>query len=189
MNGQPPARPRRPSECPAGPAAPHPARARRPGRASGAPAFCGPGRAGRPGHGGRQGRGHHAQEVAEKPPTESTMDPYWGRQTFQYKTEEPAPPPEEKKPVDTTAPEMAALRRQMSAIQQELEALKNRKTPATAVKPADKGGQPVRVTPAPTQFITHAEPKEDAGGRLEGPTYTSHGQRLSFSERLKVECE
>ena len=49
-----------------------------------------------------------------KTATESTMDPYWGRQTFQYKTEDPPVPPEEKKPVDTTAPELAAVRRQMT---------------------------------------------------------------------------
>ena len=46
-----------------------------------------------------------------------------------------------KKPVDTTASELAALRRQMNAIQQELEALKNRKT-TTVTKQGDKGGHP-----------------------------------------------
>ena len=96
----------------------------------------------------------------EKPPTESTMDPYWVRQTFQYKTEEPAPPPEEKKPVDTTAPEMAALRRQMAAIQQELEALKNRKTPATAVKHGGQGRAAARVRPRrPPSLLPMPNPK------------------------------
>ena len=76
-----------------------------------------------------------------KAATESTMDPYWGRQTFQYKTEEPPVPPEEKKPVDTITPELAALRRQMTALQQELELLKQRKTTTTVVNQGDKGGQ------------------------------------------------
>jgi type IV secretion system protein VirB10 len=96
------------------------------------------------------------------------MDPYWGRQTFQYKTEEPAPPPEEKKPVDTITPELAALRRQLTALQQELELLKQRKTTTTTViNQGDTGGQRApavqRSTPAPTQFIAHAAPKDPAG--------------------------
>ena len=108
------------------------------------------------------------------------MDPYWGRQTFQYKTEEPAPPARgPKRPVDTITPELAALRRQMTALQQELELLKQRKTTTTVVKQGDKGAPPQRATPAPTQFISHAAPKDvrrrDAGraGLRLGPRHLS----------------
>ena len=61
-------------------------------------------------------------KTPQKASTESTMDPYWGRQTFQYKTEEPPVPPEEKQARRyDQRPSWPALRRQMTALQQELE--------------------------------------------------------------------
>ena len=103
MNGQPPAARAGPAERPARPAAPPTSGQARLDRPLAGAHSGRPGGARRRGHGGRQGRGHHADQDPPKAATESTMDPYWGRQTFQYKTEEPAVPPEEKKPVDTTA--------------------------------------------------------------------------------------
>jgi type IV secretion system protein VirB10 len=125
-----------------------------------------------------------------KASTESTMDPYWGRQTFQYKTEEPPVRPEEPKPVDTTGQELAALRRQMTAIQQELEALKNRKTTTTVVKQGDKGGQLARAAPAPTQFISHAAPKEAGDEKPGMPTYVlAPGTFLPCAVETKMNSE
>ena len=121
-----------------------------------------------------------------KTATESTMDPYWGRQTFQYKTEDPPVPPEEKKPVDTTASELAAVRRQMNAIQQELEALKNRKT--TVTRQGNTGGQ--RAAPAPTQFISHTVPKDAEGEPRGAPTYVlAPGTFLPCAVETKMNSE
>jgi type IV secretory pathway VirB10-like protein len=134
-------------------------------------------------------------KTAQKASTESMMDPYWGRQTFQYKTEEAAPPPEEKKPVDTITPELAALRRQMNALQQELELLKQRKTTTTTVlNQGDKGGQraPVvqRSAPAPTQFIAHALPKDQDGEKPLTPAYVlAPGTFLPCTVETKMNSE
>jgi type IV secretion system protein VirB10 len=91
--------------------------------------------------------------------TESTMDPVWGRQTFQYKAEETPSPLEPKPPLDTIGPELARLRAELAALKLELEGLKNRKTTTTVINQGEKGAAkqaPVhRPTPAPLLFAAH----------------------------------
>ena len=101
-----------------------------------------------------------------------------------------AVPPEEHKPVDTIGPELAALRRQMTALQQELELLKQRKTTTTVVNQGDKGGQPPRATPAPTQFIAHAAPKDAAVQTSGAPAYVlAPGTFLPCAVETKMNSE
>jgi type IV secretory pathway VirB10-like protein len=107
--------------------------------------------------------------------TESTMDPTWGRQTFQYKAEEPVLPPEPKPPVDTISPELAAIKRGMAALQQELEALKQRKTTTTIINQGEKGGTRTatipRSAPAPLLFVSHNISKDAPPPASAIPTY------------------
>jgi type IV secretory pathway VirB10-like protein len=106
--------------------------------------------------------------------TENTMDPYWARQTFEYKREEPPPPATPKPPEDTISPELAGLRREQAALRAELELLKSRKPLSPAVPQKGGGTQAVsqkaaapRAVPAPTQMIAHAV-AQDAQGETRG---------------------
>ena len=96
-------------------------------------------------------------------PTESTMEPTWGRQTFQYKAEEPVLPPEPKPPADTISPELVRLRNELAAMRQDIEGLKNRKT-TTVVNTGEKGAARTatmpRARPAPLLFVSHDISKE-----------------------------
>ena len=47
---------------------------------------------------------HWQSKAPTAGPVENTMEPHWGRQTFQYKAEEPVAPPPPKPPVDTISP-------------------------------------------------------------------------------------
>ena len=73
-------------------------------------------------------------------PTESTMEPTWGRQTFQYKAEEPVLPPEPKPPADTISPELVRLRDELAAMRQDIEGLKNRKTTTSGQQWGERRG-------------------------------------------------
>jgi type IV secretory pathway VirB10-like protein len=107
----------------------------------------------------------HRQSKAPKATlTGSTMEPAWGRQTFQYKAEEPVLPPEPKTPVDTMSPELARLRAELAAMRQEIEGLKNRKTTTTVINNGEKGAARTatvpRAMPAPMLFVSHDISKE-----------------------------
>jgi type IV secretion system protein VirB10 len=93
------------------------------------------------------------------------MEPYWGRQTFQYKAQEPILPPEPARPVDITGAELAALRGKLGNLEAEIAALKNRKTTTTIIhQGGDKGSAKTptvsRLEPAPLLFAAHDLSKE-----------------------------
>ena len=107
-------------------------------------------------------------------PTESTMEPSWGRQTFQYKAEEPLLPPAPTPPVDTLSPELARLRAELGALKQDLEGLKNRKTPTVVTTSATKAAAPPPrppATPAPLLFVAHDLRKEAHAAVPKVPEY------------------
>ena len=88
--------------------------------------------------------------------TESSTNPGWTAAQLHYekpemKAEAPAPPP-----LDPYAAEMARIRALLLQMQAELEALKNRKSPAatTVVKEAPKP-EPAKKLPAPLLFVEH----------------------------------
>jgi type IV secretion system protein VirB10 len=106
---------------------------------------------------------------------ESSMVPTTLRQAYQYKTEEPILPAEVKKPVDTTGQELAALRRMMEAMQQEIKDLKNRKTTTTVINQGDKGATKTTAIPKPKPaellFASHDLKEEAAPPVSKTPEY------------------
>ena len=94
--------------------------------------------------------------------TQSTMDPHWGRQTFQYKTAEPVLPTEPKAPEDTITPRLDALLREQAALRAEFELLKNRKTTTTGAKQRAAGSPTSRACPHAVYFAYSA--KRGRGG-------------------------
>src|SRR6266853_1387707 len=102
------------------------------------------------------------------------MEPSWGRQTFQYKAEEPLLPPAPTPPVDTLSPELARLRAELGALKQDLEGLKNRKTPTVVTTSATKAAAPPPrppATPAPLLFVAHDLRKEAHAAVPKVPEY------------------
>jgi type IV secretory pathway VirB10-like protein len=106
---------------------------------------------------------------------ESTMVPTTLRQAYQYKTEEPILPADEKKPIDTTGQELAALKRMLAAMQQEIEGLKNRKPTTTVIQQGDKGTAKTTVIPKPKPaellFVSHDLKEEKAPPVRKTPEY------------------
>jgi type IV secretory pathway VirB10-like protein len=118
---------------------------------------------------------HMQSKAPQHPLTESAMEPVWGRQTFQYKAEEPMLPPEPKQPVDTISPELARLRAELAAMKQEMEGLKNRKTTTTVINNGEKGAARTatvpRAMPAPMLFVSHDISKEPSAPVSKVPEY------------------
>ena len=101
-----------------------------------------------------------AQKASTSAPIENTLEPIWGRQTFQYKAEEPILPTPPKPPVDTVTPELAKLRAELGGMKQEIETLKNRKMTTVIQQGEPKRPAPVRLTPTPMVFVAHDLGKE-----------------------------
>jgi type IV secretion system protein VirB10 len=105
------------------------------------------------------------------------MDPVWGRQTFDYKKEEPLRPAESKTATDTMSPRLAALEGELLGIKQELHALKQRKTGTTTViNQSNQGGTKTttttpRAAPAPMLFVSHTVEQETASPASTVPEY------------------
>jgi Bacterial conjugation TrbI-like protein len=120
-------------------------------------------------------RTHKAAPTAA---SESTGEPIWGRQTFQYEPEKvpPATPP--LPPVDTIGPELARLRSELGGfrtelggLRTELNELKNRKTVPPVMGKPGQVPEVSRTTPAPTLFVSHELPKDTAPPKSTRPEY------------------
>jgi type IV secretory pathway VirB10-like protein len=110
--------------------------------------------------------------------SETTGEPLWGRQTFQYEPEKAAPAPLPLEPVDTIGPALARLRSELAGfrvelggLRSELNELKNRKTVPPAVGKAGQAPETTRLTPAPTLFVAHDVAKDAAPPKPTRPEY------------------
>ena len=108
--------------------------------------------------------------------TESTMDPYWGTADLSVQDRRTARPARRSQsPEDTIAPELAALRREQTALRAGARALKNRKTTTRGQAGGQRGTDPTSRACAHV-FISHAAPK-DAVRRSRGPANLCLGAR------------
>lgn len=116
------------------------------------------------------------------PTTTASLEPYWGKQTFNYKPEEPILPVAAKAPEDTITPELLKLRAELAAHRQDLHAMKgeieevrNRKPTTTVIQqgaPAASPPKPVaRTVPAPLLYVQHDHRTEDVAPQPKADEY------------------
>lgn len=125
------------------------------------------------------------QQKAPKGGTKTAMEslePFWGKQTFDHTAETPAVPAPPPPPEDKLTPELARLRAELAATRHDLQGMKgeivelrNRKPTTTVIQ---QGGQqastpkPVaRAVPAPLLYVQHDLSKDKLPPRPKADEY------------------